>query len=388
MKKIAVLGFGVIGAGVCRRLTENREVFCKAAGCEAELGYVCDLRDIPGNPYGEKHIKDFDVVLNDPDVAVVVEVTGARRAAFELSKKALEAKKSVVTSNKEVVAEYGVELLAAARENGVSYLFEASVGGAIPLIRTLRTSLQTDSITGIYGIVNGTTNYILTNMKDNGETYSDALAEAQRLGYAEPDPTADVEGLDTCRKISVLSTFIDGGLIPPSDISTVGISAMPDCALELADRLGGKIKLIGGAKRTEKGVTASVSPYFVPKDNILYGVDGVNNGIMIKCECSADIMLYGRGAGSIPTAAAVLSDIAEALSGRKETLSWRRVKNEYETKAKRKAFVISKGDVKGLSEFSYIKKASAGEYNAYIIEDASGVEGLGDIIKAVYNVLE
>lgn len=387
MKKIAVLGFGVIGAGVCRLLTENKDALCKAAGCEAELGYVCDLRDIPGNPYGDKHIKDFEIILNDPDVAVVVEVTGARRAAFELSKKALEAKKSVVTSNKEVVAEYGVELLQTARENGVSYLFEASVGGAIPLIRTLRTSLETDCVNGIYGILNGTTNYILTNMKDCGKTYSDALSEAQRLGYAEPDPTADVEGLDTCRKISILSAFIDGGIIPPAEIKTVGISGMPDCALGLAEKLGGKIKLIGSAERTEKGVYAKVRPAFIPNDSVLYGVDGVNNGIMIKCEYSADVMLYGRGAGSIPTAAAVLSDIAEALSGRAEVLEWKRVKNGSEIKTKKRAFVICEDGAKALSEFKVIKKASDGEYGAYLINDASGIEET-DGVKAVYDVVE
>lgn len=382
MKKIAVLGFGVIGAGVCRLLTEG-----KAAPTDAELAYICDLRDIPGRPYGDKHIKDFDIVLNDPDVAVVVEVTGARRAAYELSKKALEAKKSVVTSNKEVVSAYGVELLQAARENGVSYLFEASVGGAIPLIRTLRTSLNTYNVTGIYGILNGTTNYILTNMKENGASYGLALSEAQKLGYAEPDPTADVEGLDACRKISVLTAFVGGGLIPPEQITAKGINGMPDCALQLADALGGKIKLIACAEQTEKGVCAWVRPCFVPCGNMLYSVDGVNNGVMIKSEYAADVFLYGRGAGSIPTAAAILSDINEALSGRVETLVWQRGDNAPRVVKNRRAFVITKGEAKALSEFSVIKSSHKKGIYAYITENASGIENASPDIIAVYDVL-
>ena len=382
MKKVAVLGFGVIGAGVCRLLTENE----LPGG--ARLAYICDLRDIPGLPYKEKHIKDFDIILNDPDVAVIVEVTGARRAAYELSKKALEAKKSVVTSNKEVVAAYGVELLQAAAENGVSYLFEASVGGAIPLIRTLRTSLHVDKIKSIYGILNGTTNYILTNMKEKGASYELALSEAQKLGYAEPDPTADVEGLDACRKTSILSAFIDGGLIPPEKIKTEGISGIPACALSLADMLGGKIKLIGCAERTENGVSAWVRPCFVPRGNMLYSVDGVNNGIMIKCEYSADIMLYGRGAGSIPTSAAVLADISEALSGRAETLVWRRAENAPGTEKNKKAFVITKNAPAALSEFKTVSSASLDGYNGYIISEPDGIEKLGADIIAVYKVTE
>lgn len=388
MKKIAVLGFGVIGAGVCRLLTENNAALCKEAGCKAELAYICDLRDIPGNPYGNKHIKDFNIILNDPDVAVVVEVTGARRAAFELSKKALEAKKSVVTSNKEVVSEYGVELLQAARENGVSYLFEASVGGAIPLIRTLRTSLATDTVDGICGILNGTTNYILTNMKEYGKTYSEALSEAQRLGYAEPDPTADVEGLDACRKISVLSAFVGGGLIPPEKITTKGISGMPDRALPFAASLGGKIKLIACAERTEDGVSAWVRPCFVPFRNILHSVDGVNNGVMIKCRYASDILLYGRGAGSIPTASAIISDVSEALSGRAEELVWKRVENSPCMTKKRKAFVITKGAPDALSGYGVTGSTSDGEYGACIIDDARGIENASADIIAVYDVLE
>jgi homoserine dehydrogenase len=381
MKKVAVLGFGVIGTGVCRLLTEN--------SCVAELKYICDLRDIPGLPYGEKHIKDFNIVLNDPEVEAVIEVTGARRAAFELSVKAMQAKKSVITSNKEVVAEYGVQLLEAARENGVSYLFEAAVGGAIPLIRALRTSLKTDEITQICGILNGTTNYILTKMKENGEPYETALSEAQRLGYAEPDPTADVEGFDTCRKTSILSAFIDGGLIPPQDIKTVGISGIKDYVLSLASVLGGKIKLLGIAEKTpdKKGVHAAVMPCFVPDNNILSSVDDVFNAVLIKCENSGDVLLYGRGAGAIPTAAALMSDINEALYGKADDMVWHKAENRQICGQKRKAFVVTNGCPAGMNEFRIINKCEKDGHTGYMIEDASGIEKLGADIIAVYDVL-
>ena len=380
MKKVAVLGFGVIGAGVCQLLTEVPSV--------AELKYICDLRDIPGLPYGEKHIKDFNIILNDPEVEAVIEVTGARRAAYERSLEAMQAKKSVITSNKEVVAEYGVELLQAARENGVSYLFEAAVGGAIPLIRALRTSLKTDEITKICGILNGTTNYILTKMKENKDPYEDALKEAQRLGYAEPDPSSDVKGTDTCRKTSILSAFIDGGLIPPQEIGTTGIDGMPGCALSLACALGGKIKLLGTAEKVPgKGVNAKVAPCFIPKDNVLYGVDDVYNAVLIKCRYSGDVLLYGRGAGAIPTAAAVLADINEALYGKADSMTWRRAENTALSGAKRKAFVISKGCPDGIDEFAVLSVSECDGYRGYIIEDASGIEKLGKAIIAVYDVL-
>ena len=383
MKKVAVLGFGVIGAGVCKLLTGSQS--------PAELKYICDLRDIPGLPYGEKHIKDFDIILNDSEIDAVIEVTGARRAAFELSKKALEAKKSVITSNKEVVAEYGAELLQTARENGVSYLFEAAVGGAIPLIRTLRTSLKTDEILQICGILNGTTNYILTKMKDCGETYESALADAQRLGYAEPDPTADVEGYDTCRKISILSAFINGGLIPPQKISTSGISGTSDNVLSLASMLHGKIKLLGIAEKVsgEEGVGAVTAPCFIPEENMLYGVDDVFNAVLIKCRYSGDLLLYGRGAGAIPTASAVMADVNEALYGKADETVWHRAENSYHSGSKkRKAFVVVKGSPDGIDEFKPLEKCEKDGMTGYILENAYGLEKLGDALIYACDVLE
>ena len=361
MKKIAVLGFGCIGAGVCKLLTDNTDLIKKTSGKDAALAYICDLRDIPGKPYGDMHIKDFDVILNDPDVAVVAELTGARRAAFELSKKALEAGKSVVTSNKEVVSAYGPELLRIAREHGVSYLFEAAVGGAIPLIRPLRMNLGTDRISKICGILNGTTNYILTSM-ERGVSYEEALFQAKALGYAEPDPTADVTGLDSCRKISVLSAFIDGGIIPPEQIPTVGIENVPAAVISAAAALGGRIKLIACAEKTDQGVSASVAPCFVGGGCMLYNVDGVNNGIIVSCESSGDLMFYGRGAGSVPTSAAVISDVAEALAGAVEPLDFRTAAQCAPERAG-KSFIVSDAPLDGIS---YEKHAESGGYHAYI----------------------
>lgn len=314
MKKIAVVGFGVVGKGVCRVIEENARFIGQRAGEEISLGYICDLADFPDSPYGKLHIKDFDIILNDPDVAVVAELTGARGAAYEMSKKALLAKKSVVTSNKEVVAAYGAELLQIAKENGVSYLFEASVGGAIPILRPLRDCMQGDRISGVYGILNGTTNYILTKMANSGVSYQEALAEAKELGYAEPNPAADVEGKDACRKICILGASVSGMLVSPEDVETVGITSVTLKDIRLAERLGGKIKLIGKAEVTDEGLKLSVAPSFVPYGNPLSFVDGVFNAILVSCEAAGDLMFYGRGAGSVPTAAAVAGDIAEALT--------------------------------------------------------------------------
>ena len=358
MKKIAVLGFGCIGKGVCRLLTEE------GSRLGGKLKYICDLRDIPDRPYGDMHIKDFDIVLSDPEVAVVAELTGARRAAFELSKKALEAGKSVVTSNKEVVSAYGPELLRIARENNVSYLFEAAVGGAIPLIRPLRMNLRTDRIESIYGILNGTTNYILTSM-ERGVPYEEALSRAKELGYAEPDPTADVTGLDSCRKISVLSAFIDGGIIPPEKIPTEGIENIPAAALDGAAALCGRIKLIARAERTEEGVFACVRPCFVSRGNMLYNIDGVNNGITVKCKASGDLLFCGRGAGSIPTSAAVLSDISEALYGTTEPLDFH-IAEECAGRPVSRRFVVSEQPLNGISFEAY---HNGGGYHAYITSD-------------------
>ena len=315
MKKVAVLGFGTVGRGVCQVLSESAEALKKKAGEDVVLGYICDLRDFPDSPYGDKHIKDLDIALADPEVAVVVELTGARGAAFELSKKALTAGKSVVTSNKEVVSAFGAQLLSIAAENGVSYLFEASVGGAIPIMRPLRDCLATDTVNSICGILNGTTNYILTRMEKEEISYEDALTEAQSLGYAEPNPTADVTGKDAVRKIAILGACISGKLVSPELIPCRGITEIKPEYIKLASSLGGRIKLLGRAVYDGESLHMSVEPCFVSYDNPLSFTDGVFNSILVSCRDSGDLMFYGRGAGSIPTAAAVVGDIADAING-------------------------------------------------------------------------
>ncbi len=315
MKKAAVLGFGNIGSGVCRLLTQEYDKIKRIAPEYAGLKYICDLRTFPDSEYGDKHITDFDVVCSDPEISVVIEVTGARKAAYEMSKKALLAKKSVVTSNKEVVSAFGEELLKIAEENGVYYLFEAAVGGTIPVIRPLRDSLSTDDVKAIYGVVNGTTNYILTEMSKHGCSFEDALKNAQRLGFAEPDPTNDITGKDAARKIVILAACASGKLVPPDSFKTEGVERVKYEDLAAAEELGGKIKLIAYYENTEKGMVIGVKPCFISSEHMLYCADGVNNGILVRCKNAGDVLFSGLGAGPIPTAAAVIYDAAEAMSG-------------------------------------------------------------------------
>ena len=324
MKKAAVVGFGNIGFGVCRLLTQDHERIKKAAPDYAGLKYICDLRSFPDSEYGDKHIKDFDTVCADPEISVVIEVTGARRAAYEMTKKALCAGKSVVTSNKEVVAEYGEELFRIAEENGVYYLFEAAVGGTIPIIRPLRDSVCADRVTAIYGILNGTTNYILTEMSNNGSSYEDALQNAKRLGYAEPDPTADVTGKDAARKIVILAACACGVIVTPDSVKTEGITGVSAEDIYSAEEFGGKIKLIAYYKNSDNGIILGVKPFFVPNEHLLAGIDGVNNGIFVRCENAGDLLFAGKGAGSIPTAAAVVSDVIEAINGKARNFKWKK----------------------------------------------------------------
>ncbi len=315
MKKVAVVGFGNIGKGVCRLLIQEYDKIKAKAPEYAGLKYICDLRSFPDSEYGDMHITDFDTVCDDPEISVVIEVTGARRAAYEMSKKALLSKKNVITSNKEVVSAFGEELLKLAEENGVYYLFEAAVGGTIPIIRPLRDSLSTDEVTAIYGIVNGTTNYILTEMSRHGCSFEDALKNAQRLGFAEPDPTNDITGKDAARKIVILAACATGKLVPPDTVKTQGVENVKYEDLAAAEALGGKIKLIAFYEKTEAGMAIGVKPCFVSSDQMLYCADGVNNGILVRCKNARDILFSGLGAGPIPTAAAIIYDAAEAMSG-------------------------------------------------------------------------
>ena len=314
MVKIAVIGFGNIGGGLVELVETNKEIIKKDLGTELEIKYIVDIRDFTGHPLEHKIVKDFNIVLNDPEVSIVAEMIGGSHPAFDFSLAALKAGKHVVSSNKEVVANFGEVLLAAAAENNVAYLFEASVGGAIPIIRPMRESLSSDNILAVNGILNGTTNYILTQMLVNGQSFDDALAKARELGYAEANPSADVDGIDACRKICILAALAYGVVYPSDLVYTKGIREISKRDASDAAKLGASIKLIGHAEKTDGGkVLLCVCPRVVPADVPLYSVSDVFNGIMVSGEAVGDLMFYGRGAGRIPTAGAVLADIVEIV---------------------------------------------------------------------------
>ena len=291
----------------------------KAVGEEVEVKYVLDLRDFSKLSYADKFVTDFSVIENDPEVCVVAEVMGGVGAAYEFSKRCLKAGKSVCTSNKELVAVHGEELLALAKEHNVNYLFEASVGGGIPLIRPMMQCLAANQIEEICGILNGTTNYILSQMIHNSVAFDDALRQAQKMGYAENDPTADIEGHDACRKICILSDLAFGDKIDPDEVSCQGISGITLGDVAAASELGYVIKLIGRAKRTESGkIFAFVAPHLVPKTSPLACVEDVFNGILVTGNMVGEVMFYGQGAGKHATASAVVADMMDAIAHREK----------------------------------------------------------------------
>ncbi len=316
MKQIAILGFGVVGSGTAEVLIENQKLIAARCGDEINVKYILDLREFPDHPLGDRVVHDIKVIIEDPEVVLVAEMMGGSHPAYEFTRAALEAGKSVVTSNKEVVSTFGVELLEIARTHGACYLFEASVGGGIPIIRPLQTDLASNEFLGVSGILNGTTNYILTKMKNEGAEFDCALKEAQTLGYAEANPAADVEGLDAARKIVILAALCYGVLIGPKTIPTEGITGITSAHTQVADKLGGAVKLIGHTEKIDGKVYADVSPYFVPAANPLSHVEGVFNGILVDTDMLGRALFYGAGAGKLPTASAVVADIIDILSHR------------------------------------------------------------------------
>lgn len=310
--KIAIMGFGVVGSGVGEIVSNSPDSLKKRCGEVIEIAKILDLRDFPDSKF-DCFTKDFNEILNDAEIGVVAEVMGGTNPAYEFTKKLLLAGKHVITSNKELVAKHGTELLQIAKDNNVNYLFEASVGGGIPIIRPLYSSLVANELTEIMGILNGTTNYILTQMIKEGASFEEALKGAQENGYAEKDPTADVEGFDTCRKIAILSSLAFGKYVDSEDIQTEGITKITLEDVAYADEFGAVIKLVGMSKRVEDGIYARVCPVMLKKSNPLAGIDDVFNGIMVKGDALGDVMFYGRGAGSLPTASAVVSDIIDAV---------------------------------------------------------------------------
>ncbi len=325
MAKIAILGLGTVGSGVAEVLSKNAASIEKKAGEPVTVKYILGRHEYSDSPFGHLVVQDFSIIENDPEVTVVAECIGGSGDARDYTLRALNAGKSVVTSNKEVVAEYGDEFLALARKKNLNYLFEASVGGGIPIIRPLSSCLAANEIMEIYGILNGTTNYILTKMIKEGLPFDTALAEAQEKGYAEADPTADVEGFDACRKICILASLSFGRHIYPRQVPTRGITCVTDRDVALAGAAGCKIKLLGRAIRQDDGrVVAYVSPHLIGEDQQMAGVEDVFNGIVVRGDAIGDVMFYGRGAGKLPTASAVSADVIDAVKHktRRANMDW------------------------------------------------------------------
>lgn len=314
MINIAVLGYGTVGSGVVEVINKNHASINKRAGQEVNIKYVLDLRDFPGDPVEKVLVHDYNVIVNDPEVKIIVEVMGGIKPAYDFTKQALEAGKSVCTSNKELVAAHGAELLAIAKANKVNFLFEASVGGGIPIIRPLNQSLTADEITEITGILNGTTNYILSKMTDEGKSFEEVLKRAQEKGYAERNPEADVEGYDACRKIAILTSLALGKQVDYQDIYTEGITKITKTDIEYAKALHASIKLLGTSKWEDDGkIYSMVAPFMIDSDHPLGHVNGVFNGIFVNGNMLGDTMFYGKGAGKLPTASAVVADVVDAV---------------------------------------------------------------------------
>ncbi len=324
MATAAILGYGTVGSGVAEILLGSEASIARKADEKIRIKYILNRKDLPDH-LADKLVRDFSVIENDPEVDIVVETMGGVDAALDYTRRALMAGKSVVTSNKEVVAAYGCELTRLAMEQGVCYLFEASVGGGIPIIRPLSQCLAANEILELRGILNGTTNYILTRMIRAGLSFEDALAEAQEKGYAERDPSADILGYDACRKICILSDIAFGRQIDPEQVSTEGITGITLADVDCAAVAGKKIKLLGRAIRQEDGrVCACVAPHLVDQSNPLSGVEDVFNAISVRGDAVGEVMFYGRGAGKLPTASAVVADVIDIVNhqGYRKAVSW------------------------------------------------------------------
>ncbi len=311
MVNIAVLGYGTVGSGVVEVIHTNHERINQRIGDELNVKYVLDLRDFPGDPIQEKLVHDFNVIVEDPDVQIVVEVMGGIEPAYTFVKRSLQAGKSVATSNKALVAKHGAELLSIARDKNINFLFEASVGGGIPIIRPLNSSLTADEIEEITGILNGTTNYMLSKMFYEGADYAEVLKEAQDKGYAVRNPEADVEGYDACRKIAILSSLISGQQVDFEDIYTEGITNITKEDMMYAKEMGMTIKLLASSKRDNDHLHAIVAPALLHKEHPLYNVNDVFNAIFVHGNVLGDAMFYGSGAGKLPTASAVVADVVD-----------------------------------------------------------------------------
>lgn len=376
--KIALLGYGTVGSGVVEVINSNKESIEKRAGKKVEIKYILDLREFPGEAINELIVHDFDTILEDDEIEIVVEAMGGVEPAYTFAKASLLKGKSYVTSNKELVALHGAELLEIARRNSVNFLFEASVGGGIPIIRPLNQSLTADEIYEITGILNGTTNFILTKMKNEGRSFEEVLKEAQALGYAEKNPAADVEGFDACRKIAILASLAFGEHVSFEDIPTEGITKISTEDMIYAEKMNCVIKLLATCQKQEGSVFARVSPMMISKEHPLAMVSDVFNAIFVKGNVIGDVMFYGKGAGKLPTASAVVADIVDAAkhAGTNIITLWSREKIDLKDKEEVKvSYFIRVQDEDGLAQdrireaFKVSEKveALAGEY-AFITE--------------------
>ena len=348
MVNIAVLGYGTVGSGVVEVIDTNGAGINQRIGEKLQVKYVLDLKDFPGNPVQEKIIHDFETIIQDEEIKIVVEVMGGIEPAYTFVKRSLLAGKSVATSNKALVAKHGAELLSIAKEKNINFLFEASVGGGIPIIRPLNSSLTADEIEEITGILNGTTNYMLTKMFYEGADYDTVLKEAQANGYAERNPEADVEGYDACRKIAILSSLISGNQVDFEDIYCEGITKITTEDMKYAKAMGTTIKLLASSKRDGSRLHAIVAPCMLYPEHPLYNVNGVFNAIFVHGNVLGDAMFYGSGAGKLPTASAVVADVVDAAKhlNRNIMTMWKQEKLTLEDKgdAKRRFFIRMKGD--------------------------------------------
>ena len=351
--KIALLGYGTVGSGVVEVINSNKESIEKRAGKAIDIKYVLDLRDFPGEPINELIVHDFNIILEDDEVEIVAEAMGGVEPAYTFAKSSLLKGKSYVTSNKELVALHGAELLEIARMNKVNFLFEASVGGGIPIIRPLNQSLTADEIYEITGILNGTTNFILTKMKNEGRSFESVLKEAQELGYAEKNPAADVEGYDACRKIAILASLAFGEHVNFEDIPTEGITKITSEDILYAEKMGYAIKLLATCQKQDGAIFARVSPMMIAKNHPLAMVNDVFNGIFVKGNVIGEVMFYGRGAGKLPTASAVVADVVDAAkhTGTNIITLWSKEKVELKDKEQVKvSYFVRLLDQKGLAE--------------------------------------
>lgn len=374
MINVSVLGYGTVGSGVVEVLKSNRDIIEEKTGKKICVKHVLDLRDFPGDPVQEIITHDFEDIVNDDEVSIVVETMGGLHPAYEFVKQALESGKHACTSNKALVAAFGPELLQTARDKNVNFLFEASVGGGIPIIRPLQTALASDAIEEISGILNGTTNYILTKMTSEGSDFDTVLKEAQEKGYAEANPEADVEGYDTCRKIAILTSLAYGKTVNFEDIHTEGITAITDSDILYAKKMGAKIKLFGFSKSQDGRVSAMVAPVLIRAGHPLFSVDDVFNGILVKGNMVGDLMFYGSGAGKLPTAAAVVSDVIDAALHIDENIPvcWADEKQELTPvdEVVRRFFVRVSGDraaneAKAAEAFGKVEEVDAGIADEY-----------------------